>query len=166
MHKCKRWADEEADGSGKRKHDSVVDKLTKKPKGNTIRTTAGFMVVEKDGENEEDLENEEIPEKQMKLKRRKLSERLQDPIRVKERSKQVKVNSFRTQTLTHHHHHHHYDHRVLQGQKNIVIIINNNNNQCIGKAHCTKAVWISLQNTLNGKTHRGIHGKTHSTHSG
>ena len=41
------------------------------------------MVVEKYAENEEDLENEEIPEKQMKLKRRKLSERLQDPIRVK-----------------------------------------------------------------------------------
>ena len=58
------------------------------------------MVVEKSGENEEPEEPEEAPENKKKTKRRKLSERLQDPIRVKDRSKQVKVNSFRTQTLT------------------------------------------------------------------
>ena len=58
------------------------------------------MVVEKSGENEEPEEPEEAPENNnKKTKRRKLSERLQDPIRVKDRSKQVKVNSFRTQTL-------------------------------------------------------------------
>ena len=58
------------------------------------------MVVEKSGENEEPEEPEEAPENnKKKTKRRKLSERLQDPIRVKDRSKQVKVNSFRTQTL-------------------------------------------------------------------
>ena len=91
---------EEADRSGKRKVDSVVGRLTKKQTGNTIRTTAGFMVVEKSGENEEPEEPEEAPENKKKTKRRKLSERLQDPIRVKDRSKQVKVNSFRTQTLT------------------------------------------------------------------
>ena len=52
------------------------------------------MVVEKSGENEEPEEPEEAPENKKKPKRRKLSERLQDPIRVKDRSKQVKVNSF------------------------------------------------------------------------
>ena len=91
---------EEADRSGKRKVDSVVGRLTKNKTGNTIRTTAGFMVVEKSGENEEPEEPEEAPENKKKTKRRKLSEGLQDPIRVKDRSKQVKVNSFRTQTLT------------------------------------------------------------------
>ena len=100
MHKNQKHPEEggpqEADRSGKRKVDSVVGRLTNKQTGNTIRTTAGFMVVEKSGENEEPEE----PENKKKTKRRKLSERLQDPIRVKDRSKQVKVNSFRTQTLT------------------------------------------------------------------
>ena len=86
---------EEEDNSGKRKIDSIVDRLANEPKGNTIRTTAGFMVVAKDGEPDE-----ELPEDQIKLKKRKLSERLQDPIKVKDRSHQVNVNSFRSQTLT------------------------------------------------------------------
>ena len=86
---------EKAQCSGKRKLDSVVDRLTNKTTGNTITTTAGFMVVEKDGEIDEDA-----PESQINLKRRKLSERLQDPIKVKDRSKQVNVNSFRSQILT------------------------------------------------------------------
>ena len=85
---------EKAQCSGKRKLDSVVDRLTNKTTGNTITTTAGFMVVEKDGEIED------APESQINLKRRKLSERLQDPIKVKDRSKQVNVNSFRSQILT------------------------------------------------------------------
>ena len=57
---------EEADRSGKRKVDSVVGRLTKKQTGNTIRTTAGFMVVEKSGENEEPEEPEEAPENNKK----------------------------------------------------------------------------------------------------
>ena len=56
---------EEADRSGKRKVDSVVGRLTKKQTGDTIRTTAGFMVVEKSGENEEP---EEAPENKKKRK--------------------------------------------------------------------------------------------------
>jgi hypothetical protein len=86
---------EEADNSGKRKMDPIVDRLAHDPKGNTIRTSAGFMVVAKDGEH-----GEELSEDQIKLKKRKLSERLQDPIKVKDRSHQVNVNSFRSQTLT------------------------------------------------------------------
>ena len=78
---------EKAHCSGKRKLDSVVDRLTNKTTGNTITTTAGFMVVV-------------AFESQINLKRRELSERLQDPIKVKDRSKQVNVNSFRSQILT------------------------------------------------------------------
>ena len=59
---------EEADRSGKRKVDSVVGRLTKKQTGDTIRTTAGFMVVEKSGENEEPEEPEEAPENKKKRK--------------------------------------------------------------------------------------------------
>ena len=55
-------------------------------------------------ENGENCENEEatpdVSENRTKSKKQKLSERLQDPIIVKDRSKQVKVNSFRTQILT------------------------------------------------------------------
>ena len=62
----------EADRSGKRKVNSVVGRLTKKQTGDTIRTTAGFMVVEKSGENEEPEEPEEAPENnKKKTKRRK-----------------------------------------------------------------------------------------------
>ena len=57
---------EEADRSGKRKVDSVVGRLTKKQTGDTIWTTAGFMVVEKSGENEEPEEPEEAPENKTK----------------------------------------------------------------------------------------------------
>ena len=57
---------EEADRSGKRKVDSVVGRLTKKQTGDTIRTTAGFMVVEKSGENEEP---EEAPENKKKKRK-------------------------------------------------------------------------------------------------
>ena len=78
---------EEEDISGKRKIESVVDRLAHDPKGNTIRTSAGFMVVAKDGEH-----GEELSEDQIKLKKRKLSERLQDPIKVKDRSHQVNVH--------------------------------------------------------------------------
>ena len=52
-----------------KKIDSIVDRLANEPKGNTIRTTAGFMVVAKDGEHDE-----ELPEDQIKLKKRKLSD--------------------------------------------------------------------------------------------
>ena len=60
---------EEADRSGKRKVDSVVGRLTKKQTGDTIRTTAGFMVVEKSGENEEPEEAEEAPENNKKKRK-------------------------------------------------------------------------------------------------
>ena len=60
---------EEADRSGKRKVDSVVGRLTKKQTGDTIRTTAGFMVVEKSGENEEPEEPEEAPENNNKKRK-------------------------------------------------------------------------------------------------
>ena len=90
----------EEKSSGKQKPDSFVSRLSKKPTGNTIRNNAGFMVME----NGENCENEEatpdVSENRNKPKKRKLSERLQDPIIVKDRSKQVKVNSFRTQILT------------------------------------------------------------------
>ena len=46
---------EEEDNTGKRKIYSIVDRLANEPKGNTIRTTAGFMVVAKDGEHDEEL---------------------------------------------------------------------------------------------------------------
>ena len=51
---------EEEDISGKRKIESVVDRLAHDPKGNTIRTSAGFMVVAKDGEHGEELSEDQI----------------------------------------------------------------------------------------------------------
>ena len=56
------------------------------------------MVVQNDGETVD----EDTSENAVKPKKRKLSERLQAPITVKKenRSAQVNVNSFRTQTLT------------------------------------------------------------------
>ena len=89
--------DPEENSSGKQKPDSFVSRLSKKPTGNTIRNNAGFMVME-DGENEE--ATPEVSENRTRPKKRKLSERLQDPIIVKDRSKQVKANSFRSQILT------------------------------------------------------------------
>jgi len=72
MHKNQTHPEEggpqEADRSGKRKVDSVVGRLTNKQTGNTIRTTAGFMVVENSGENEEPEEPEEAPENKKKRK--------------------------------------------------------------------------------------------------
>ena len=60
--------------------DSFVSRLSKKPTGNTIRNNAGFMVMA----NGENCENEEatpdVSENRNKPKKRKLSERLQDPI--------------------------------------------------------------------------------------
>ena len=92
--------DPEDNTSGKQKPDSFVSRLSKKTTGNTIRNNAGFMVMEsgENGENEE--ATPDLSENRTKPKKRKLSERLQDPIIVKDRSKQVKVNSFRTQILT------------------------------------------------------------------
>ena len=89
--------DPEENSSGKQKPGSFVSRLSKKPTGNTIRNNAGFMVME-DGENEE--ATPEVSENRTRPKKRKLSERLQDPIIVKDRSKQVKANSFRSQILT------------------------------------------------------------------
>ena len=70
----------EEKSSGKQKPDSFVSRLPKKPTGNTIRNNAGFMVME----NGENCENEEatpdVSENRNKPKKRKLSERLQDPI--------------------------------------------------------------------------------------
>ena len=70
----------EEKSSGKQKLDSFVSRLSKKPTGNTIRNNAGFMVME----NGENCENEEatpdVSENRNKPKKRKLSERLQDPI--------------------------------------------------------------------------------------
>ena len=40
--------------------ESVVDRLAHDPKGNTIRTSAGFMVVAKDGEHGEELSEDQI----------------------------------------------------------------------------------------------------------
>ena len=92
--------DPEDDTSGKQKPDSLVSRLSKNTTGNMIRNNAGFMVMEsgENGENEE--ATPDVSENRTKPKKRKLSERLQDPIIVKDRSKQVKVNSFRTQILT------------------------------------------------------------------
>ena len=89
--------DPEENSSGKQKPDSFVSRLSKKPTGNTIRNNAGFMVME-DGENEE--ATPEVSENRTRPKKRKLSERLQDPIIVKDRSKQVKLNSYRSQILS------------------------------------------------------------------
>jgi len=70
----------EEKSSGKQKLDSFVSRLSKKPTGNTIRNNAGFMVMA----NGENCENEEatpdVSENRNKPKKRKLSERLQDPI--------------------------------------------------------------------------------------
>ena len=92
--------DPEDNTSGKQKPDSLVSRLSKNTTGNMIRNNAGFMVMEsgENGENEE--ATPDLSENRTKPKKRKLSERLQDPIIVKDRSKQVKVNSFRTQILT------------------------------------------------------------------
>ena len=89
--------DPEDDTSGKQKPDSFVSRLSKKTTGNTIRNNAGFMVMEsgENGENEE-----ATPDVSENRTKPKLSERFQDPIIVKDRRKQVKVNSFRTQILT------------------------------------------------------------------
>ena len=86
--------DPEDNTSGKQKPDSFVSRLSKKTTGNTIRNNAGFMVME-NGENEE-----ATPDVSENRTKPKLSERFQDPIIVKDRRKQVKVNSFRTQILT------------------------------------------------------------------
>ena len=103
MHSKKSHAKQVVDmnieeSTGKRKCDSIVNRLTSRPNGNKITTTAGFMVVQNDGE----AVDEDTSENAIKPKKRKLSERLQAPITVKKehRSAQVNVNSFRTQTLT------------------------------------------------------------------
>ena len=72
--------DPEENSSGKQKPDSFVSRLPKKPTGNTIRNNAGFMVMEngENGENEE--ATPDVSENRTKPKKRKLSERLQDPI--------------------------------------------------------------------------------------
>ena len=89
--------DPEDDTSGKQKPDSLVSRLSKNTTGNMIRNNAGFMVME----NGENGENEEAtPDVSENRTKPKLSERFQDPIIVKDRRKQVKVNSFRTQILT------------------------------------------------------------------
>ena len=68
--------------TGKRKVDSIVNRLTSSPNGNKITTTAGFMLVQNHGE----AVDEDISENAIKPKKRKLSERLQAPITVKKRT--------------------------------------------------------------------------------
>ena len=83
--------------SGKGKIDSIVDRLSCKPKENKITSTVGFMKLDV-----ESVDEQTTAENPAKAKKRKLSDRLQDPIKVKaaDRSKAANVNSFRTKTLT------------------------------------------------------------------
>ena len=88
MHSKKSHAKEVEDmnieeSTGKRKFDSIVNRLTSGPNGNKITTTAGFMVVQNDGE----AVDEDTSENAVKPKKRKLSERLQAPITVKKENR-------------------------------------------------------------------------------
>ena len=124
--------DPEENSSGKQKPDSFVSRLSKKTTGNTIRNNAGFMVME-NGENEE--ATPDFSENRTKPKKRKLSERLQDPIIVKDRSKQVKVNSFRTQILT-------LKKKLSRMQREVgtepdYLILIQMDNSCLVASHCS-----------------------------
>ena len=64
----------------------------------TIKTSAGFMLFDQ-SDQEEATENYEVLENNMKGKKRTLSDRLQEPIKVKKagRCKKVNVTSWRNQ---------------------------------------------------------------------
>ena len=78
------------------REDSVAKTLA--PKKGTIKTSAGFMLVDQ----EEPTENVEVIEKIKKGRKRTLSDRLLEPIKEKKagRCKKVNVTSWRNQVLT------------------------------------------------------------------
>ena len=78
------------------REDSVAKTLV--PKKGTIKTSAGFMLVDQ----EEPTENVEVIEKRKKGRKRTLSDRLLEPIKEKKagRCKKVNVTSWRNQVLT------------------------------------------------------------------
>ena len=84
--------------SGKRK---FVESLVQRPLSNKISTSAGFMVVPNEPSEDEREEHEE-GDNPGKKKKKTLSERLKEPIKVKKdnRSSQTNINSFRNQFLT------------------------------------------------------------------
>ena len=84
--------------SGKRK---FVESLVQRPLSNKISTSAGFMVVSNEASEDEREEHEE-GDNPGKKKKKTLSERLKEPIKVKKdnRSSQTNINSFRNQFLT------------------------------------------------------------------
>ena len=94
-------------GENKRKNmasnrGSIVKRLepTMAPENGTIKTSAGFMLVDQSDHEEPTVEVvEEVLEKG---KKRTMSERLQEPIKVKKagRCKKVNVTSWRNQVLT------------------------------------------------------------------
>ena len=71
------------------------------PKNGTIKTSAGFMLVSQP-DQEEPAENVEVLENKTRGKKRTLSDRLQEPIKVKKagRCNKVNITSWRNQVLT------------------------------------------------------------------
>ena len=82
---------------------SVVKRLepTVAPENGTKKTSTGFMLVDQ-SDQEEATENYEVLENNMKGEKRTLSDRLQEPIKVKKagRCKKVNVTSWRNQVFT------------------------------------------------------------------
>ena len=86
----------------RRNFTSIVRRLepTVVPENGTIKTSAGFMLVEEP--DKEEVDNLEVSENNKKGKKRTLADRLQEPIKVKKagRCKKVNVTSWRNQVLT------------------------------------------------------------------
>ena len=94
---------DQSGGNQRKNMTSVVKRLepTVAAENGTIKTSAGFMLVDQ-SDQEEATENYEVLENNMKGKKRTLSDRLQEPIKVKKagRCKKVNVTSSRNQVLT------------------------------------------------------------------
>ena len=97
-------------GGKQRKNISIVKKLkpiedsgakSLAPQNGTIKTSAGFMLVSQPDQGEA-AENVEVLENKTRGKKRTLSDRLQEPIKVKKagRCKKVNITSWRNQVLT------------------------------------------------------------------
>ena len=93
---------DQSGGNQRKNMTSVVKRLepTVAAENGTIKTSAGFMLVDQ-SDQEEATENYEVLENNMKGKKT-LSDRLQEPIKVKKagRCKKVNVTSWRNQVLT------------------------------------------------------------------
>ena len=94
---------DQSGGNQRKNMTSVVKRLepTVAAENGTIKTSAEFMLVDQ-SDQEEATENYEVLENNMKGKKRTLSDRLQEPIKVKKagRCKKVNITSWRNQVLT------------------------------------------------------------------